>query len=142
MVPVDAIVAALRADPILDGMATGGIHDHDLRRSNGTLPLGSHGDIAPYLAVDDLGGGNDPFSPASGAFSDRVAIWAFGPQSQAVRDMIGRATVLLHRWQDPVTGTMLLLGERKGAEDTDTPDGGVLDRKIFKVTGIEDSVAW
>ncbi len=61
MVPVDAIVATLRADPQLSALALGGIHDHDLRRT-GEMPLDSNRDVMPMVMVDDAGGGRDPFS--------------------------------------------------------------------------------
>lgn len=145
-VPMDAIVDALKADPVIATLAIGGIYDHDLRRSNDTLPTDDFGDVIPYVAVDDAGGGRDPFSPASGSFSDRCFIWVFGPQNRpgrlAVEGLISRALIVLHRWQDPVTGTMVVQGDRLGVQATDAPDQSYMDRLTLKVAGITSGVAW
>lgn len=144
-VPIDSIVATLRADPVLVGLATGGIWDHDPRRSNATLVTDDSGDVLPYLAVDDAGGGADPFSRLSSVFSDRVMVWMFAPRYRpgrlAITAMTDRTLALLHQWQDPETGTQLFAGNRLGLEETDAPDSSYMDRLTFKVAGVV-AVAW
>jgi len=144
VVPIDSIVATLRADAVLVGLAVGGIHDHDLRRSNESLPVDLHGDVLPVVMVDDAGGGRDPFGP-SGMFSDRVMFWVFAPLSRpgrlAVEAITARLLVLLHWWRDPATGTTLFHGDRLGVQATDAPDSSYMDRLTLKVQGVAQGVA-
>lgn len=144
-VPVDAITATLQADPVLTGLATGGVFDHDLRRSNESLPVDAMGDVRSVVLVDDAGGGRDPFGP-SGMFSDRVMVWFFAPLSRpgrvTIEAMTARTLAILHRWRDPATGTTLFHGDRLGVQATDAPDSSYMDRLTFKVTGVAEGVAW
>lgn len=143
-VPVDAIVAVLRADATLMALAPGGVYDHDIRRSNESLPVDSNGDVLPLVMVDDAGGGRDPFG-ASGMFSDRVMFWVFAPLSRpgqvAIEAITARLLAILHRWRDPETGTMLFQGDRLGVQATDAPDSSYMDRLTLKVAGVAN-VAW
>lgn len=146
MVPVDAIVAALRADAALMAIALGGVHDRDLRRTEQTLPLDGNGNLWPLVMVDDAGGGRDPFG-ASGMFSDRVMIWIFAPLSRAgriaIEAMTARVLALLHRWRDSETGTTLFQGDRLGIQTTDAPDSSYMDRLTLKVAGVNTGgIAW
>ena len=146
MVPVDAIVAALRVDPVMVTLATGGVHDHDIRRTGGTFATSAYGDILPSVIVDDQGGGRDAFSRASGLFSDRVGLWFFAPMNRsgrvAIEAMTVRALAVLHRWQDPATGTVVMQGDRLGVQVTDSPDQSYMDRLTLKCQGVHDAVAW
>lgn len=144
-VPVDAITAALQGDVVITALATGGVHDRDLRRSNETLPVDANGDVLPLLMVDDTGGGRDPFSRASGVFSDRVMIWIFAPMHRlgrlAIEAITDRVLTVLHGWQDPLTGTVVMQGDRLGVQTTDAPDQSYMDRLTLKCQGVAN-VAW
>lgn len=144
-VPVDAITAALRADPVIAGLATGGVFDYDIRRSNETLPVDANGDVLPVVVIDDAGGGRDPFSRASGVFSDRVMVWMFAPMNRpgrvAIEELTARVLTVLHLWQDPLTGTVVMKGDRLGVQTTDAPDQSYMGRWTLKCQGVEN-VAW
>jgi len=91
----------------------------------------------PTLAVDDGGGVAAPFGP-SGAYQDRLTVWAFGEHNRRldIAVLIARAWVLLHGWQDTDSRALLRMGDRLGYQPDPPPDTGGMDRITFAVNGV------
>jgi hypothetical protein len=135
VIPLAAIVDALKADSMLTADSEDRVYDHDVRRGKHPEIFDDFGFILPTISVDDRGGGGRaPFAP-SGSFEDLVYIWGFGASAEVVKRMMARVLAILHGWQDSETRSMLVYGGRLG-----NTDGAIADSEMdyvrFRVAGV------
>ncbi len=138
----DRVVTILKADSVIAATFAGRAYPEDVRIAGpGAYPEAKTraGYWLPTLAVDDGGGVAAPFGP-SGAYQDRLTIWAFAEGTTAGRAAIAtglaRVAVLLHRWQDTDSRALLVFGDRLGYQPDPPPDTGGMDRITFAVNGV------
>ena len=138
----DRVVTLLKADSAITAICGPRVYPEDVRIAGpDAYPEAKTraGYWLPTLAVDDGGGVAAPFGP-SGAYQDRLTIWAFAEGTTAGRAAIAtglaRVAVLLHRWQDIDSRALLVFGDRLGYQPDPPPDTGGMDRITFSVSGI------
>lgn len=138
----DRVVTLLKADSVLAATFAARFYPEDIRMAGPDAYRDAWTDTGywlPTLAVDDGGGVAAPLGP-SGAYQDRLTVWAFAEGSAegraAIATGLARVAVLLHRWQDPQTRALLAFGDRLGYQPDPPPDTGGMDRISFAVNGI------
>ena len=135
-----AIAAVLAADPIIAGIVDVRVTDHDIRRTGWEADrtyFDRDGVIRPSLMVDDAGALRPPFGHTAERLTT-VYVWAFAPRTTAGRAQLatltGQVEVLMHRWQAPDTGALVLPSGRLGEQADDA--GAVFDRVSLAVSGV------
>ena len=135
-----AIAAALGADPAIAAIVGDRVTDHDIRRTGWEAdPTYFDGDgvIRPALMVDDAGATRPAFGHTAETIGT-VDVWAFAPRTTAGRTALAtltaRVMVLMHRWQAPDTGALVLPSGRLGQQADD--QGAVFDRVTLTVAGV------
>ncbi len=140
MTLADRVVTLLKADSVIAATFAGRAYPEDVRIAGpnaypeARTPAGYW---LPTLAVDDGGGVAAPFGP-SGAYQDRLTVWAFGEHNRRpdIALLMNRVRVLLHRWQDTDSRALLVVSDRLGYQPDPPPDTGGMDRITFAVNGV------
>jgi len=136
----DRVVTLLKADSAITAICGQRVFPEDVRNAGPDAYPESKtraGYWLPTLAVDDGGGVAAPFGP-SGAYQDRLTVWAFSERWERYRvaELTARVTVLLHGWQDTDSRALLRMGDRLGYQPDPPPDTGGMDRITFAVNGV------
>ncbi len=144
MMPLSAIVTKLLADSAITQYTGPRIYDHDVRRRKHPEIMDTDDKlILPTISVDDRGGFGRGFLAPSGTFQDTVYVWVFTrndptdyqrgiPANQAI---VERLCETLHRWQDPVSRSMLTYQGRLGNQDGVLTESG-MDYVQFQANGV------
>ena len=135
-----AVVNVLSVVTSITTYATGGIYDHDLRRTGAmqTSPAFDPvtGTLRPTLMVDDAGTVREPFGHTA-HYQGLLYIWVFAARSNAgegkVNELTRRVQHTLYQWQEPTTGALLLPSARLGMQ---SDDAAVFDRLTFTYSGV------
>ena len=140
MTLADRVVTLLKADSAITAICGQRVYPEDVRMAGpDAYPEAKTraGYWLPTLAVDDGGGVAAPFGP-SGAYQDRLTVWAFGEHNRRldIAVLIARVWVLLHGWQDTDSRALLRMGDRLGYQPDPPPDTGGMDRITFAVNGV------
>jgi len=136
----DRVVTLLKADSVIAAICGNRVYPEDVRMAGPDAYPDAKtraGYWLPTLAVDDGGGVAAPFGP-SGAYQDRLTVWAFGEHNRRpdIALLMDRVRVLLHRWQDTDSRAVLAFADRLGYQPDPPPDTGGLDRTTFSVNGV------
>lgn len=134
-----AVLNALTSVYSITSLSTGGIYDHDLRRTGSMRTPNAYdadGDLKPTLMIDDAGTVREPFSHTA-HYQGQLYIWVFAGRSvkgeDAVNELTRRVNHTLYQWQEPTTGAMLLPAMRLGMQ---SDDEAVFDRLTFTYAGV------
>lgn len=135
---IRAMADACRADPVIAGLAAGGVHDEDIRASGfETTPEAFDAYGARLAALSLVDGGTIRGVFGSPVVSDVVQVVALGPRSAqgraGIAALLDRAHWLLHEWQDPRTGAMGFYAGRAGRL---TDEFGVQDQITIRVARV------